>query len=81
MKPIALLDSRVRDRRNVRAIGRNLGVVAYGEPVFCVSCGSVGGHVTIDLPPGVIYLCGECESAFGVPSEMNPRPDLDAAMR
>ncbi len=74
------LDSRVRERRSVRAIGRNLGSVAYGEPVFCVSCGSAGGHVTIDLPPGVIYLCGDCESTFGIPPEMKPRPDLDREM-
>lgn len=71
------LDGRLERAIGVRAVGRNLGQVVYGEPVYCMSCGSRDGYVTIDLPPGVLYICGECETRFGVPPEMKARPDLD----
>jgi hypothetical protein len=71
------LDARLRRPVGVKAIGRNLGSVVYGEPAFCVSCGRLDGYVTVGLPPGVIYLCGTCEGKYGVPPEMTARPDLD----
>jgi hypothetical protein len=62
-------------------------VLLWGEPVYCLSCGHQDGYVTVDLPPGVFYLCGvaapcgcECERTYGVPPEMVTRPDLDEAM-
>jgi hypothetical protein len=73
------LDARLSRPMGTRAIGRNLGNVVYGEPAYCASCGSLDGYVTLDLPPGVIYLCGDCERKFGVPPEMVTRPDLDEA--
>ena len=73
------LDSRLERAVGVREMGRNLGSVAYGEPVFCLSCAKPDGYVTVDLPPGVFSLCGECETTFGVPAEMIARPDLNQA--
>jgi hypothetical protein len=75
------LDSRVRltKPRGVKRLVRHLGVLLWGEPVYCLSCGSQDGWVTHGLPPGVFYLCGGCETKYGVPEEFHRRPDLDEA--
>lgn len=72
------LDSRAQVPRATKALARHLGVVRYGEPLYCLSCGRQDGWVTRDLPPGVMYLCAACEAAYGVPAAMTARPDLDA---
>jgi len=64
------LDSRSRVPHQTRALVRYKGTVLYGEPLHCHSCGSQDGWVTRDLPPGVIYLCDECEHRYGVPPEL-----------
>lgn len=73
-----MLDSRAARPRGIRELVRRFGVKVLGEPVYCVSCGSLDGWVPIELPPGVIYLCGDCEHTYGIPPEMLARPDLDA---
>lgn len=35
------------------------------EVVYCLSCGNEGGRVTVELPPGVIYICDECHARSG----------------
>jgi hypothetical protein len=72
------VDSRATIARTLRPLRRFAGSVQYGEPSYCVSCGRFDGFVTVGLPPGVIDICGECESTYGVPPEMTARPDLDA---
>lgn len=74
------LESRARRPRHstLRQIVRPEGFVVEGQPVLCTSCGSHDGWVPTELPPGVIYLCGECEAKFGVPDELSARADLDA---
>jgi hypothetical protein len=69
------LDSRAARPKGIRPISRLAGSLVLGEPVYCVSCGSLDGFVPTELPPGVIYLCGDCEATYGVPPEMLAVPD------
>ena len=65
--------------RGIRPLVRFGGVILHGEPIYCLGCGSQDGFCTIELPPGVFYLCGECEAKYGVPDEFYRRTDLDEA--
>lgn len=71
------LDSRVHRPRGIRALVRRAGAVVHGEPVYCLSCGRPDGYVPVELPPGVFYLCGECEARYGVPDALRRRDDLE----
>lgn len=72
------LDSRVAaPPRRLRALARIDGAVVLGQSVHCISCGSEDGFVPIGLPPGVVYICGDCEGTYGVPPQLLARPDLD----
>ncbi len=75
----------------LRRLTRHMGVLLWGQPVHCLSCGHQDGWTTTDTQrpkePGglVFYLCGsdgtcgcDCERRYGVPPEM-ARPDLDEA--
>lgn len=35
------------------------------EVIYCLNCGKQAGVVTIELPPGVIYVCDECNERMG----------------
>lgn len=35
------------------------------EVIYCLNCGKRAGAVTVELPPGVIYICDECEERMG----------------
>lgn len=73
-----MLDSRVAAQpRRLKPLVRLGQAVVLGQSVHCISCGRADGYVPVGLPPGVIYLCGECEATYGVPPEMLARPDLD----
>jgi hypothetical protein len=77
-------ESTARRPRNstLRGVRRPEGFIVEVQPVLCVSCGRHDGYVPTELPPGVIYLCDECELKFGVPPEMlTPRTDLDQQRR
>jgi hypothetical protein len=65
--------------RGIRPLVRLHGVVLHGEPCYCLGCGSQDGFVTTELPPGVFYLCGNCEQKYGVPEEFHRRPDIARA--
>lgn len=73
------LDSRTARATATRALVRHQGVILYGQPLYCLSCGRQDGWVTRDLPDGVFYLCDGCEQRYGVPEVLQPRPDLDEA--
>lgn len=46
------------------------------EQIFCLSCGRPSGYVTLELPPGVIYVCPDCHDRAGpLPLEALHVPD------
>lgn len=76
------MDSRARKPKGLKTFNRHLGVLLYGEPVYCVSCGhqskwSRVTHVDRDAGP-LIFICTStesscgcnCEGRFGRPEEM-----------
>lgn len=70
------LDSRLRRVVTIGAAGmvRTRIRTFFGhksQQIFCLSCGRSGGWVTIDMPPGVIFLCRDCERTKGkLPNEL-----------
>lgn len=78
------LDSTALHPRNstLRGARRPEGFVIEVQPVHCLSCGKADGFVPTELPPGVLYICDECEAKYGVPPAMlTPRTDLDQQRR
>lgn len=70
-------DSRTR-KAVLRPMARKDGVVLFGQPVYCTSCGKHDGYVTVGLPDNIVYACPDCEAKYGdALAGLKARPDLD----
>jgi len=61
-------DSRLRHEVAVGAAGmvrRHKTVDGRLEVLYCLNCGRKAGAVTVELPPGVIYVCEACNERMG----------------
>jgi hypothetical protein len=64
------LDSRLRRRQPVYSPD------GLNERIYCTSCGLPAGYVTAELPPGVIYVCRDCEGKGALPAAAMKLPEL-----